>query len=97
MVFVRAYEGWRDAKREGSASKYCWGNFLSSQTLHEIHSIRKQLSSILKETGLLDTDASINDELSHDQSLVRAVICSGLFPCIASVVGSYFFHIMLFQ
>ncbi|XP_024627593.2 DExH-box ATP-dependent RNA helicase DExH3 [Medicago truncatula] len=85
MVFVRAYEGWKDAKRERSDYNYCWRNFLSSQTLHEIHSIRKQLSSILKETGLLDTDASINNNLSIDQSLVRAVICSGLFPCIASV------------
>ncbi|GMG99510.1 hypothetical protein Nepgr_001350 [Nepenthes gracilis] len=31
-------------------------------------------------------DASTDNRLSHNQSLVRAVICSGLFPGIASVV-----------
>ncbi|CAI8607078.1 unnamed protein product [Vicia faba] len=86
MALVRAYEGWKDAEREGSAYEYCWRNFLSAQTLQAIHSLRKQFSFILKEAGLVDTDASINNKLSHNQSLVRAVICSGLFPGIASVV-----------
>ncbi|PNX96817.1 ATP-dependent RNA helicase DHX36-like protein, partial [Trifolium pratense] len=87
MALVRAYEGWKDAEREGSAYEYCWRNFLSAQTLQAIHSLRKQFSFILKEAGLVDTDSSINNKLSHNQSLVRAVICSGLFPGIASVVG----------
>ena len=33
MALVRAYEGWKDAEREGSAYEYCWRNFLSAQTL----------------------------------------------------------------
>lgn len=86
MALVRAYEGWKDAEREGSAYEYCWRNFLSAQTLQAIHSLRKQFSFILKEAGLVDADASANNKLSHNQSLVRAIICSGLFPGIASVV-----------
>ncbi|XP_028756382.1 DExH-box ATP-dependent RNA helicase DExH3-like [Neltuma alba] len=86
MALVRAYEGWKDAEREGSAYEYCWRNFLSAQTLQAIHSLRKQFGFILKEAGLVDSDASINNKLSHNQSMVRAVICSGLFPGIASVV-----------
>ncbi|QCD85833.1 ATP-dependent RNA helicase DHX36 [Vigna unguiculata] len=86
MALVRAYEGWKDAEREGSSYEYCWRNFLSAQTLQAIHSLRKQFSFILKDAGLLDTDASMINKLSHNQSLVRAVICSGLFPGIASVV-----------
>ncbi|XP_075643537.1 DExH-box ATP-dependent RNA helicase DExH3 [Castanea sativa] len=86
MALVRAYEGWKDAEREGSAYEYCWRNFLSAQTLQAIHSLRKQFSFILKDAGLVDADASINNRLSHNQSLVRAIICSGLFPGIASVV-----------
>jgi len=97
MALHQAYKGWIDAKREGSADEYCYRNSLSSQTLQEIHSIRKKFSSILKEAGLAHTDASINNKLSHNQSLVRAVICSGLFPGIASVVVSYLFLIILFQ
>ncbi|KAM7476896.1 hypothetical protein LguiB_024139 [Lonicera macranthoides] len=86
MALVRAYEGWKDAEREGTAYEYCWRNFLSSQTLQAIHSLRKQFSFILKDAGLLDSDAGTNNRLSHNQPLVRAVICSGLFPGIASVV-----------
>ncbi|GMP40989.1 hypothetical protein CsSME_00011248 [Camellia sinensis var. sinensis] len=86
MALVRAYEGWKDAEREGSAYEYCWRNFLSAQTLQAIHSLRKQFSFILKGAGLLDADAGTNNRLSHNQSLVRAIICSGLFPGISSVV-----------
>lgn len=88
MALVRAYEGWKDAEREGSAYEYCWRNFLSLQTLQAIHSLRKQFTYILKDAGLLDTDGTTNNRLSHNQSLVRAVICSGLFPGIVSVVVS---------
>ncbi|OMO75781.1 Double-stranded RNA-binding protein [Corchorus capsularis] len=86
MALVRAYEGWKDAEIEGSAYEYCWRNFLSAQTLQAIHSLRKQFNFILREAGLLDSDVGSNNKLSHNQSLVRAVICSGLFPGIASVV-----------
>ncbi|CAL5381434.1 unnamed protein product [Camellia sinensis] len=86
MALVRAYEGWKDAEREGSAYEYCWRNFLSAQTLQAIHSLRKQFSFILKGAGLLDANAGTNNRLSHNQSLVRAIICSGLFPGISSVV-----------
>jgi hypothetical protein len=89
MALVRAYEGWKDAEREGSAYEYCWRNFLSAQTLQAIHSLRKQFSFILRDSGLVDADASNNNRLSHNQSLVRAIICSGLFPGIASVVVRY--------
>ncbi|EPS71150.1 hypothetical protein M569_03608, partial [Genlisea aurea] len=86
MALVRAYEGWKEADREGSSYEYCWRNFLSLQTLQSIHSLRKQFSHILKDAGLLEADAAVNNRSSHNQSLVRAVICSGLFPGIASVV-----------
>lgn len=86
MALVRAFEGWKDAEREGSAYEYCWRNFLSAQTLQAISSLRKQFNFILRDAGLLDADAGTNNRLSHNQSLVRAVICSGLFPGIASVV-----------
>ncbi|XP_077247716.1 DEA(D/H)-box RNA helicase family protein [Tasmannia lanceolata] len=86
MALVRAYEGWKDAEREGSAYEYCWRNFLSAQTLQAIHSLRKQFNFILKDAGLLDSEPGTCNSLSHNQPLVRAVICSGLFPGISSVV-----------
>uniref|UniRef100_A0A2P2KUU9 RNA helicase n=5 Tax=Rhizophora mucronata TaxID=61149 RepID=A0A2P2KUU9_RHIMU len=86
MALVRAYEGWKDAEREGSMYEYCWRNFLSAQTLQAIHSLRKQFCSILRDAGLIDADAGTNNILSHNQSLVRGIICSGLYPGISSVV-----------
>ncbi|XP_057852056.2 DExH-box ATP-dependent RNA helicase DExH3 isoform X1 [Cryptomeria japonica] len=86
MALVRAYEGWKDAERVGSSYEYCWRNFLSPQTMQAINSLRKQFSFLLKDAGLVDADASTCNELSHNQSLVRAVICAGLFPGIVSVV-----------
>ncbi|KAM0057252.1 putative RNA helicase [Helianthus debilis subsp. tardiflorus] len=86
MALVRAYEGWKEAEREGSAYEYCWRNFLSAQTLQAIHSLRNQFHYILKDAQLLEAEAPLNNSLSHNQSLVRAIICAGLFPGIASVV-----------
>ncbi|KAJ9564852.1 hypothetical protein OSB04_000818 [Centaurea solstitialis] len=86
MALVRAYEGWKKADREGSAYEYCWRHFLSAQTLQAIHSLRNQFNYILKDAHLLEADAGVNNRLSHNPSLVRAIICSGLFPGIASVV-----------
>lgn len=86
MALVRAYEGWKDAERVGSSYEYCWRNFLSSQTLQAINSLRKQFSFLLKEAGLVDADASTSNQLSHNQSLVRAITCAGLFPGIVSIV-----------
>lgn len=86
MALVRAYEGWKDAEREGSSYEYCWRNFLSVQTLQAIDSLRRQFSFILKDAGIVDLDGSASNKLSHNQSLVCAIICSGLFPGVASVV-----------
>ncbi|KAJ0981718.1 hypothetical protein J5N97_009973 [Dioscorea zingiberensis] len=57
-----------------------------AQTLQAINSLRKQFHFILKDAGLLNADLGTNNSLSCNQSLVRAIICSGLFPGISSVV-----------
>ncbi|ERN05681.1 DExH-box ATP-dependent RNA helicase DExH3 isoform X2 [Amborella trichopoda] len=85
LALVRAYEGWKDSEREGSGYDYCWKNFLSAQTLKAIDSLRKQFLVLLRDTGLLDDSTS--DLLSHDEHLVRAVICGGLYPGVSSVVN----------
>ncbi|CAH9064353.1 unnamed protein product [Cuscuta epithymum] len=86
LTLVHAYEGWKDAERNRSAQEYCWKNFLSQQTLKAIDSLRKQFFHLLKETGLVGDVESCNT-WSHDEYLVRAVVCAGLFPGICSVVN----------
>ncbi|GAB4861001.1 hypothetical protein Ancab_036161 [Ancistrocladus abbreviatus] len=87
LALVRAYEGWKDAEREQSGYEYCWKNFLSAQTLRAIDSLRKQFFTLLKDTGLIDCDRESCNTWSHDEHLVRSIICAGLFPGVCSVVN----------
>uniref|UniRef100_A0A7N2MRJ7 RNA helicase n=1 Tax=Quercus lobata TaxID=97700 RepID=A0A7N2MRJ7_QUELO len=87
LAVVRAYEGWKDAERTQSGYEYCWRNFLSAQTLKAIDSLRKQFFFLLKDTGLVDQNPENCNRWSHDEHLIRAIICAGLFPGICSVVN----------
>ncbi|VFQ78173.1 unnamed protein product [Cuscuta campestris] len=86
LAIVRAYEGWRDAEKDLSGYEYCWRNFISAQSMKVIDSLRKEFYSLLKETGLVDSNPSIYNSWSYDISLVRAVVCYGLYPGICSIV-----------
>lgn len=86
LALVRAYEGWKDAEAQQAGYEYCWRNFLSSQTLRAIDSLRKQFFYLLKDIGLVDHNSETNNTWSHEEHLLRAVICAGLFPGVSSVV-----------
>ncbi|KAK2975561.1 hypothetical protein RJ640_011574 [Escallonia rubra] len=86
LALVRAYDGWKGAEKQQSGYEYCWRNFLSAQTLKAIDSLRKQFFYLLKDAGLVDNIESCNT-WSHDEHLIRAVTCAGLFPGICSVVN----------
>ncbi|KAK9118632.1 hypothetical protein Scep_016725 [Stephania cephalantha] len=86
LVLIRAFEGWKDAEQEKNGYEYCWRNFLSPQTLKAIGSLRKQYLTLLKDTGLVDDEATSCNLWSHDDHLIRAIICAGLYPGICSVV-----------
>lgn len=87
LALFRAFEGWKDAERKQSGYEYCWRNFLSMQTLKAIDSLKKQFLYLLKDIGLVETFESCN-KWSHDEHLIRALVCAGLFPGICSVVVS---------
>ncbi|EEF41979.1 ATP-dependent RNA helicase, putative [Ricinus communis] len=87
LALVRAFDGWKDAERQQSGYEYCWKNFLSAQTMRAIDALRKQFFYLLKDTGLLGQKTEDCSMLSHDEHLIRAIICAGLFPGICSVVN----------
>lgn len=94
LALVRAYEGWKDAEIDHSGYEYCWKNFLSAQSMKAIDSLRKEFFSLLKDTGLVDGNTASYNAWSHDDYLIRAVICYGLYPGICPVVVSRgFYHI----
>lgn len=88
MTTVRAYEAWQNAMKEGTASEFCWKNFLSMQTLMGIASLRRQFMCLLQESGFVEPQSGTSDEYSHDRDLVRCVICAALFPAVVSAVVS---------
>ncbi|GJU46258.1 DEA(D/H)-box RNA helicase family protein [Tanacetum coccineum] len=49
LVLLRAYDGWKAAERQQLGHEYCWRNFLSSQTLRAIDSLKKQFSYLLRD------------------------------------------------
>lgn len=87
LALVQAYEGWKEAERQQSGYEYCWRNFLSAQTLKAIDSLRRQFFYLLKDAGLVENNTEACNKWSHDEHLIRAVICAGLFPGICSVVN----------
>ncbi|KAK4770067.1 hypothetical protein SAY87_030599 [Trapa incisa] len=86
LALVRAYDGWKDAETKFSGYDYCWKNFLSFQSMKAIDALRKDFFSLLRDAGLLDGNTLKSNSLSHDEHLIRAVICYGLYPSICSVM-----------
>ncbi|KAG8366677.1 hypothetical protein BUALT_Bualt17G0104400 [Buddleja alternifolia] len=86
LALVRAYEGWRVADKDFAGYEYCWKNFLSAQSMKAIDSLRKEFYSLLKDTGLVDSNPTTYNVWSYDEHLLRAIICYGLYPGICSVV-----------
>ncbi|EPS63550.1 hypothetical protein M569_11233, partial [Genlisea aurea] len=86
LALVRAYEGWKAAGNGFYGFNYCWINFLSFQSMKAIDSLRVEFYSLLKDTGLVDSDPTAYNILSNDEHLIRAVICYGLYPGICSIV-----------
>nr|XP_016437470.1 PREDICTED: DExH-box ATP-dependent RNA helicase DExH5, mitochondrial-like isoform X2 [Nicotiana tabacum] len=86
LALVRAYEGWKDSERDLAGYEYCWKNFLSAQSMKAIDSLRREFYSLLKDTGLVDSNNTIYNSWSYDEHLLRAIICYGLYPGICSVL-----------
>ncbi|KAF5751882.1 ATP-dependent RNA helicase DHX36 isoform X1 [Tripterygium wilfordii] len=88
FALIRAYEGWKEAEGDLNGFDFCWKNFLSAQSMRAIDSLRKEFFSLLKDTGLIDSNATICNAWSHDDHMIRAIICYGLYPGICSVMNN---------
>nr|XP_004303378.2 PREDICTED: ATP-dependent RNA helicase DHX36 [Fragaria vesca subsp. vesca] len=82
IAVVKAFEGWKDAKRNGSGKSFCWDNFLSPVTLQMMEDMRFQFVDLLSNIGFVDKSkgASAYNQYSHDLEMVSAILCAGLYP-----------------
>lgn len=82
IALLKAFEGWKDAKRSGKDRAFCWDNFLSSVTLQMMEDMRMQFVDLLSGIGFVDKSrgAIAYNQYSHDLEMVSAILCAGLYP-----------------
>nr|XP_043610150.1 DExH-box ATP-dependent RNA helicase DExH1 isoform X2 [Erigeron canadensis] len=82
IALLKAFEGWKEAKRSGSERSFCWENFLSMQTMKMIADMRLQFLDLLSDIGFVDKSKGANtyNQYSDDMEMVCAVLCAGLYP-----------------
>lgn len=86
LLIHNVIEDYREAKDNGSNTKYCYDYFLSHITLTQIENMKRQFGDLLKNSSFLET-ADCRDKISNINStnvpLLRAIIAAGLYPNIA--------------
>lgn len=82
IALLKAFEGWKEAKRSGNEKDFCWENFLSPATLRLIDDMRMQFLNLLSDIGFVDKSRGANayNQYSHDLEMVCAILCAGLYP-----------------
>ncbi|XP_031127916.1 DExH-box ATP-dependent RNA helicase DExH1 isoform X1 [Ipomoea triloba] len=82
IALLKAYEGWKDAKRQGQERAFCWENFLSPITMQMMADMRMQFLDLLSDIGFIDKSKGPQayNEYSNDLEMVCAILCAGLYP-----------------
>ncbi|XP_059076039.1 DExH-box ATP-dependent RNA helicase DExH1 isoform X2 [Cryptomeria japonica] len=85
IALLRAFEGWQLAKRDGLESEFCCQNFLSLTALQTIEKMQTQFFDLLADIGFINKTLSIQEynRYSADIEMISAVLCAGLYPCVA--------------
>ncbi|OVA07164.1 Helicase [Macleaya cordata] len=82
IALLKAFEGWKDAKRNGRERAFCWESFLSPVTLQMMEDMRKQFLDLLSDIGFVNKakGAKAYNHYSDDLEMVSAILCAGLYP-----------------
>ncbi len=88
LMLANAISQWESATSRGRGRDFCWNFFLSESTLRMLDNMKRQFAEHLFQQRFLDSKnakgAGANRN-SGNEELVRAVICAGLYPNVASV------------
>ncbi len=88
LMLANVILDWEDARERGRSRDFCWEYFLSESTLKMLDNMKRQFAEHLHKLQFLDSanyKAVAANRNSNDEDLVRAVICAGLYPNVASV------------
>lgn len=88
IMLINAFRGWERSQAMGDSHRYCWENFLSQNTLKMLKDMKRQLAELLHDIGFVSSK-NPKDEASNINSgkwsMIRAVLCAGLYPNVAQV------------
>ncbi|GFO08215.1 hypothetical protein PoB_003472000 [Plakobranchus ocellatus] len=88
IMLINAYRGWEESLNFGNNHQYCWQNFLSENTLKMLRDMKRQLAELLYDIGFLAAKSPKHlaaNKNSDSLSMIRAVLCAGLYPNVAQV------------
>lgn len=86
LAITRIYDQWKFillSQGKTEAFEFCRQNYLSYNTLEDIHDMREQFRHYLIKSNLIDSLHLTINEYSED--IVRCALCAGLFPRIVRV------------
>ncbi|XP_068081354.1 ATP-dependent DNA/RNA helicase DHX36 isoform X2 [Anabrus simplex] len=88
LVFAEGIKRWEDVTSRTRDRKFCRKHFMSGSVLRTLKKLKTEFAESLHEMGFLrsnyakDPIANLN---SDNPSLVKAIICAGLYPNVAIV------------
>ncbi|CAO2166535.1 unnamed protein product [Urochloa humidicola] len=86
LAVVVAFDCWRRAKDRGQESQFCAKYFVSSNTMHMISNMRRQLMNELSQRGFVPADTSSCSLNSKDPGIMRAVLMAGAYPMVGRLL-----------
>ncbi len=88
LMMANVIIDWEDAMEDGRSRDFCWDYFLSESTLRMLDNMKKQFAQHLRTLSFLESanfKLRSSNRNSNNEDLVRAVICAGLYPNVASI------------
>ncbi|KAL2316839.1 hypothetical protein Fmac_030715 [Flemingia macrophylla] len=82
FAILTAFECWNNAKKMGLESRFCSQYFVSSNAMHMLSGMRKQLQTELIRNGFITEDVSSYNANAQDPGVLHAILVAGLYPMV---------------
>ncbi|KAK2968936.1 hypothetical protein RJ640_003623 [Escallonia rubra] len=66
IALLKAFEGWKQAKRRGKERAFCWENFLSPLTMQMMEDMKNQFLDLLSDIGFVDKSRGANSSMAAE-------------------------------
>lgn len=85
-MMIKIFQMWLNLKStQQNDRRFCEEHFISKNHIEHVRGIRKQILGYLEQSELVGKSQNQFNENSENWSVLKAVICSGLYPFIARI------------